>query len=679
MDNYQAMNFYYGLLNLRAGFFRANLCEVLMLVAQSVPDENQQPETAYQPTEEESQQKNQVTPDQLEFGSFYEDGHILHNVKTDTQADFFLDPTREDTVKWHTSFTVAKDVRPADQFVVQLSPNLIIAPNGHPQKPIPDFTDQNGVVIAMGEYYPEKHQLVYTFTNYVTEHRQIIGELTGELAVDPLTTPENKFGLGCFISIDDYRKDFTIDVDYPDLDNDMFLGISSRMMQFDQDQHIFTDLIYVNPAQKDLNHAYIIFNTSDLVEDLSNAIVKPSTMRIEIYRNSRDLKLPQSYGVNLQRLREITNRFPVVEGDHLVETPLTMSFADNKMRLNFAADNTTDSYIIKVIGQYNDELNGAVRLRARLFGVDQQNVYMSNSTAAMADGIPMQAAGHAVPKAGVKTADSFADDTSADAKMDEIATNVPRESPEVVAMEEQNIDIPVDLDETDTNTEPAMDEPSVEEDVVEESSEIETAENHDTPISQELDETISGMASEEMPTDSEVQDHDAEDEMTTDDMPVESEAAESMAMSEQEETTADSSAYIVSFTDSATNPDKEIEDSTEDSESAQPAVMQDIVGGDELSIALSVPAQETVSSEADSPASAEPDSLTARTSEQPTVAQSPEPLSEEIVTAEQQVEETQEEASTAPLPMPGRRPPRRHGRFQNNGRLNHSLRHLRRF
>ena len=53
MDNYQAMNFYYGLLNLRAGFFRANLCEVLMLVAQSVPDENQQPETAYQPTEEE--------------------------------------------------------------------------------------------------------------------------------------------------------------------------------------------------------------------------------------------------------------------------------------------------------------------------------------------------------------------------------------------------------------------------------------------------------------------------------------------------------------------------------------------------------------------------------------------------------------------------------------------------
>ncbi len=89
MDNYQAMNFYYGLLNLRAGFFRANLCEVLMLVAQSVPDENQQPETAYQPTEEESQQKNQVTPDQFEFGSFYEDGHILHNVKTDTQADLF--------------------------------------------------------------------------------------------------------------------------------------------------------------------------------------------------------------------------------------------------------------------------------------------------------------------------------------------------------------------------------------------------------------------------------------------------------------------------------------------------------------------------------------------------------------------------------------------------------------
>ena len=224
-----------------------------------------------------------------------------------------------------------------------------------------------------------------------------------------------------------------------------------------------------------------------------------------------------------------------------------------------------------------------------------------------------------------------------------------------------------------------MYEQSVEEDVVEEPSEIETTENHDAAISQDLDDTVSDMASEEIPTDSEVQDRDVEDEMTTDDMPVESEVAESMAMSEQEETTADSSTYIVSFADSATSPDKEIEDSTEGIESAQPAVMQGAVGGDEVSIALSVPAQETVSSEAASTAPAESDSLTARTGEQPTAAQSTEPVSEEIVTAEQQVEETQEETSTAPLPMPGRRPPRRHGRFQNTGRLNHSLRHLRRF
>lgn len=400
MDNYQAMNFYYGLLNLRAGFFKANLCELLMLVAQSVPDNNQQPETAYY-VEKGVQGRKHLNSDQVEFRSFYEDGHILHNVKIDTQSDFFLDPTLADTVKWHVSFTVAKDVRPADQFIIQLSPNLIVAPNGHLQKPIPDFVDQDGVVIAMGEYYANKHQLIYTFTNYVTEHRQIIGELEGELAIDPVTTPANEFGLTCFISVDDYRKEFTIDVDYPDLDGDMFLGISSRMMQFDQDNHIFTDLIYVNPARKDLNHAYIVFNTSELVEDLSNAIVKPSTMRIEIYQNSRRLKLPQSYGVNLQRLREVTNHFPVVKGDHLVETPFTMSFADNKMRLNFAANSTNDSYVIKVIGQYNDELNGAVRLRARLFGADQQNVYMSNSTTATAEEIPMKAIGFTASKSPI--------------------------------------------------------------------------------------------------------------------------------------------------------------------------------------------------------------------------------------------------------------------------------------
>ncbi|MRG88969.1 fibrinogen-binding adhesin SdrG C-terminal domain-containing protein [Limosilactobacillus reuteri] len=543
MDNYQAMNFYYGLLNLRAGFFKADLCEILMAIAQSVPDKNQQSATAYHTVEENlSQDHEQLNRDQVAFGSFYEDGHILHNVKINTQSDFFLDPTREDTVKWHVSFTVAKDVRPADQFTVQLSPNLMVAPNGHPEKPVPDFSDQDGVIIAMGAYNRDKHELVYTFTNYVTEHRQIIGELEGELAIDPLTTPENEFGLECFISVDDYRKDFTIDIDYPDLANDMFLGISSRMMHFDKDQQLFEDIIYVNPAQKDLNHAYIVFNTSDLVEELSNAIVKPSTMRIEIYRNSRGLKLPQSYGVNLQRLRDITNRFPVVEGDHLVETPYTMSFADNKIRLNFGADHTNDSYIIRVIGQYNGELDGTVRLRARLFGMDQQNVYMSNSTAATATGTSMVASGHAISKE--KLAEATVDTT---------------------------------------------------EDFVQ------------SPIS--------------------------------DDEPADEE--ESVATTEQEGNQVEA-----------------------------PAV-SGAVGGDELSISFDVTPQAA-------PAEVKEDLIEETESSDEKVELT---TSEESATSNSAVEikVSEEETSVAPLPMPGRRPPRRHSRFQNTTRSNHSLRHLRRF
>ena len=85
MDNYQAMNFYYGLLNLRAGFFKANLCEILMAVAQSVSDENQHSATAYHAVEEDlSQGHKQLNRNQVKFGSFYEDGHILHNVEINT-------------------------------------------------------------------------------------------------------------------------------------------------------------------------------------------------------------------------------------------------------------------------------------------------------------------------------------------------------------------------------------------------------------------------------------------------------------------------------------------------------------------------------------------------------------------------------------------------------------------
>ena len=566
MDNYQAMNFYYGLLNLRAGFFKADLCEILMAIAQSVPDKNQQSATAYHTVEENlSQDHKQLNRDQVAFGSFYEDGHILHNVKINTQSDFFLDPTREDTVKWHVSFTVAKNVRPADQFTVQLSPNLMVAPNGHPEKPIPDFSDQNGTVIAMGAYDQDKHELVYAFTNYVTEHRQIIGELEGELAVDPLTTPENEFGLECFISVDDYRKDFTIDIDYPDLANDMFLGISSRMMHFDKDQQLFEDIIYVNPAQKDLNHAYIVFNTSDLVEELSNAIVKPSTMRIEIYRNSRGLKLPQSYGVNFQRLRDITNRFPVVEGDHLVETPYIMSFADNKMRLNFGADHTNDSYIIRVIGQYNGELDGTVRLRARLFGMDQQNVYMSNSTAATATGTSMIARGHAISKE--KLAEETAD-TTEDFKQDEHFVNV-EEPLESTAVEE-------------------------------------VREEADIPSASDSQEQFPSSQAEE------------------DETPIEEKQAEAPAVS-------------------------------------------GAVGGDELSISFDVTPQ-TAPAEVIEEAESSDDKEELTTSEESAVSESA-----------VEIKVSEEETSAAPLPMPGRRSPRRHSRFQNTIRSNHSLRHLWRF
>ena len=616
MDNYQAMNFYYGLLNLRAGFFKADLCEILMAIAQSVPDKNQQSATAYHTVEENlSQDHEQLNRDQVAFGSFYEDGHILHNVKINTQSDFFLDPTREDTVKWHVGFTVAKDVRPADQFTVQLSPNLMVAPNGHPEKPIPDFSDQNGTVIAMGAYDQDKHELVYTFTNYVTEHRQIIGELEGELAIDPLTTPENEFGLECFISIDDYRKDFTIDIDYPDLANDMFLGISSRMMHFDKDQQFFEDIIYVNPAQKDLNHAYIVFNTSDLVEELSNAIVKPSTMRIEIYRNLRGLKLPQSYGVNLQRLRDITNRFPVVEGDHLVETPYTMSFADNKIRLNFGADHTNDSYIIRVIGQYNSELDGTVRLRARLFGMDQQNVYMSNSTAATATGTSMIASGHAISKE--KLAEETVD-TTEDLKQDEHFVNVeePFESTAVEGAKEE-VDI---LFASDSQEQVS-------------SSQLEEEE---TPVEENLEDIPFNDAEEEKQV--EYQEDFAQSPIL-DDEPADEE--ESVATTEQEENQAEAPAVNAA------------------------------VGGDELSISFDVTPQAA-------PAEANEDLI-----EETESSDEKEELttSEESVASDYAVEikVSEEETSSAPLPMPGRRPPRRHSRFQNTTRSNHSLRHLRRF
>ena len=379
------------------------------------------------------------------------------------------------------------------------------------------------------------------------------------------------------------------------------------MMHFDEDQQLFEDIIYVNPAQKDLNHAYIVFNTSDLVEELSNAIVKPSTMRVEIYRNSRGLKLPQSYGVNLQRLRDITNRFPVVEGDHLVETPYTMSFADNKMRLNFGADHTNDSYIIRVIGQYNGELDGTVRLRARLFGMDQQNVYMSNSTAATATGTSMVASGHAISKE--KLAEAAAD-TTEDLKQEEPFVNV-EESLESTAVEEADIPSVSDSQEQFTSSQ---------------------AEEEEMPIEENQEDIpINDVAAEEQVEPQE-------------DFPQSAISVPDDAVVGKE---SDSSAYIISFN---SDDEEEATAATEQEENqAEAPTVSAAVGEDELSISFDITPQ------------AAP-------------AETREDLTEEI-----EASNGGEETNSAPLPMPGRRPPRRHSRFQNTTRSNHSLRHLRRF
>lgn len=315
------------------------------------------------------------------------------------------------------------------------------------------------------------------------------------------------------------------------------------------------------------------------------------------------------------------------------------------MRLNFGADQTNDSYIIRVVGQYNDELDGTVRLRARLFGMDQQNVYMSNSTAATATGTSMVASGHAISKEKLAEAAAI---TTEDLKQEEPFVNV-EESLEPSAVEgvEEDGDIPFASD----NQEQFASFQAEEEMPIEENQE-------DIPIND--------VAAEEQVEPQE-------------DSPQSAVSVPDDAAVEEE---SDSSAYIISF-----NSDEEEESlvATEQEENqAEASTVSTAVGGDELSISFDIAPQaapaetkedlteETESSDEEEEFTTPPEELGA----EPTQA-----LSEESATPEPVVEikVSEEETSAAPLPMPGRRPPRRHSRFQNTARSNHSLRHLRRF
>ncbi len=187
---------------------------------------------------------------------------------------------------------------------------------------------------------------------------------------------------------------------------------------------------------------------------------------------------------------------------------------------------------------------------------------------------------------------------------------------------------------------------------VEESLESTAVEEADIPSASDNQEqfTSSQAEEEEMPI-----------EENQEDIPINDVAAEEQVEPQEDfpqsaisvpddaavEEESDSSAYIISFN---SNDKEEATAATEQEENqAEAPTVSAAVGGDELSISFDITPQVAP-------------------------AETKEDLTEEI-----EASNGEEETSAAPLPMPGRRPPRRHSRFQNTTRSSHSLRHLRRF
>lgn len=274
-------------------------------------------------------------------------------------------------------------------------------------------------------------------------------------------------------------------------------------------------------------------------------------------------------------------------------------------------------------------------MRARLFGMDQQNVYMSNSTAATATGTSMVASGHAISKEKLAEAAAV---TTEDLKQEE-----PLESSAVEGVEgDGNIPFVSDNQEQFTSSQ---------------------AEEEEIPIEENQAEIpIDDVAAEEQVEPQE-------------DFPQSAVSVPDDAAVEEE---SDSSAYIISF-----NSDDEEESTATEENQAEVPTVSAAVGGDELSISFDITPQaapaetrEDLTEEIEASDDEEEFTTPEKLGAEPTQA-----LSEESATPEPVVEikVSEEETSAAPLPMPGRRPPRRHSRFQNTTRSNHSLRHLRRF
>ncbi|MBG9983241.1 fibrinogen-binding adhesin SdrG C-terminal domain-containing protein, partial [Aerococcaceae bacterium DSM 111020] len=263
-----------------------------------------------------------------------------------------FDPNQSGFSELSADFVVGERVQGGDYFTVSYPEKLslngdISYDNSSYEYLVAPLTNISGDIIANGVYDTQTKVLTYTFTDYVNDKTNIVGNFTTPIFADRQTTPNSESFYATFdLAGDRHTELFTIDYSSYIHQNSYGVGSTSMIFDVDTDSGLneYRQVIYVNPQDRNLYQTYVnlypqIFDGTD-----SSGQVNSNVSDIKVYRVPSTYSLNESYHVDETQLNEV---FPTVS----YGTNADGEYAD------IFLGNISDPYVIILDSQFEGNID----------------------------------------------------------------------------------------------------------------------------------------------------------------------------------------------------------------------------------------------------------------------------------------------------------------------------------
>ncbi|MGI5949870.1 SdrD B-like domain-containing protein [Peptoniphilus sp.] len=292
------------------------------------------------------------------------------NLENNTEGNT-IDPNKSGGLHMSFDFDVEDNsVKEGDYFEIKLSDNMNFFGDST-ASPVPNFYNSAKALIATGEYDEENHKLIYTFTDYVENSRNVKGKGEFTFWVDRYKVTDN--GDQTFkVNVSDQEASTMLNVNFT-TSTKLVDSFITKSDPFGDD---FTQIVYVNPKHHNLEGTKLSIRADSWEsKNDSTATINSKNTTFEIYKVPNDNTtpgFPKSFGVDKTKYESIKVEPKFGTADDKVE------YVDFDFSI-FSDNNTSDGtgYII-VMNSKKSEETGTLKVSAFVETTNESKFFWDN-------------------------------------------------------------------------------------------------------------------------------------------------------------------------------------------------------------------------------------------------------------------------------------------------------------